>query len=153
MAVSGKMPKTSGWKPIPPNAMSKSSFHHFADLVLLTHVMFVAFVVLGLILILCGGFAKWRWIRNPWFRVTHLAAIGLVVVESWLGVKCPLTTLEDQLRERAGEDVYAGAFIAHWLQTILFYEAPKWVFTLAYTLSGLAVVASWIFFRPRPFRS
>lgn len=81
-------------------------FRTLADIVLIAHVAFVAFVVLGLLLILYGGCRNWRWIRNPWFRVLHLVAIGLVVIQSWLGIICPLTTLEVALRERAGQVTY-----------------------------------------------
>ena len=124
-----------------------------ADLVLVAHVAFVVFVVFGLLLILCGGVMGWRWVRNPWFRVAHLAAIGLVVLQAWLGIVCPLTTLERHLREAAGDAIYSETFIAHWLHRVLFFQAPMWAFTVCYTLFGLAVVMSWIQFRPRPFGS
>lgn len=123
-----------------------------ADMVLVTHIAFVCFVVLGLILILCGGFLGWRWVLNPWFRMLHLAGIGLVVLQAWLGVICPLTTLERYLRESAGDQTYSGSFVSHWLHNLLFYQAPMWAFTVCYTLFGLAVVVSWVKFRPRPFR-
>ncbi len=128
-------------------------YHALADLVLIAHVAFVVVVVAGLGLISIGGFRSWNWIRNPWFRVLHLAGIGLVVVQAWLGVTCPLTTLEMHLRERAGEATYGGGFIAHWLQSLLYYEAPAWVFIAGYSLFGLAVVGSWWRFPPRRFRS
>lgn len=132
--------------------MHADLYRALADLVLVTHVAFVAFVVLGLILILCGGFLGWRWILNPWFRAAHLAAIGLVVLQAWLGIICPLTILEKFLREAAGETTYSESFVAHWLHRVLFLEAPMWAFTVCYTLFGLAVVVSWIRFRPRPFQ-
>ena len=124
-----------------------------ADLLLFAHVSFVAFVVFGLLLIFSGRLLKWTWVRNPWFRVAHLAAIGIVVLQSWFGVICPLTTWEMALRERAGDIAYSGSFIAHWLQAILYYEAPAWVFTVGYTLFGAVVVASWYWVRPRPFKA
>lgn len=123
-----------------------------ADAILIAHAAFVAFVVVGLILILAGGWRGWRWIRHPWFRIAHLAAIALVVLQAWLGVICPLTTLESYFRQRAGEPAYEGSFIEHWLGELIFYEAPAWVFTLVYTGFGLLVVLSWIFVRPRPVR-
>jgi len=124
-----------------------------ADLVLLTHVAFVAFVVIGLLVIVGGGFRGWRWVRNPWFRSLHLGAIALVVGQAWLGVICPLTTLEMALRARAGDQTYGGTFIAHWLQQLLYYQAPPWVFLACYTGFGLVVAGTWIGFRPRPFRT
>jgi hypothetical protein len=66
------------------------------------HSLFVCFVVLGLILIVAGGLRGWQWVRNPWFRLGHLQAIGIVVLQAWLGIWCPLTLLEMSLREKAG---------------------------------------------------
>ncbi|MGH8119146.1 MAG: DUF2784 domain-containing protein, partial [Gammaproteobacteria bacterium] len=92
-----------------------------------------------------------EWVRNPWFRVAHLLAIGVVVSQAWLGVLCPLTTLEMALRDRAGGAVYPGSFIAHWVEFLLYYRAPAWVFTLCYSVFGVLVAASWLAVRPRPF--
>ena len=115
------------------------------------HALFVAFVVFGLVAILLGKLRSWSWVRNPYFRVAHLAAIAVVVVQSWFGIVCPLTTWEMALRERAGDAVYTGAFIAHWLESVLYYRAPPWVFAAAYTIFGILVVISWFWVRPRPF--
>lgn len=122
-----------------------------ADLILFTHVLFVVFVVFGLVLILLGKPLNWAWIRNPWFRTIHLAAIGVVVLQSWLGMICPLTIWEMSLREQAGDAVYAGSFIANWLEKLLYYQAPAWVFVVCYTIFGALVVASWFWVKPRPF--
>ena len=126
-------------------------YRALADMVLLLHFTFVAFVVGGLLLILIGGFRGWRWIRNPWFRAAHLLGIAVVVVQAWFGVICPLTTLEMNLRARAGDEAYHGTFVAHWLRKMLFHEAPLWAFAVCYTIFGLAVIGSWWKFRPRPF--
>ena len=123
-----------------------------ADLILFVHVAFVVFVIVGLLLIFAGKITKWDWVRNPWFRIAHLAAIGIVVLQAWLGQICPLTIWEMSLRERAGDATYEGSFIAHWLQTLLYYDAPAWVFTVAYTAFGLVVVFSWFWVKPRSFR-
>jgi multisubunit Na+/H+ antiporter MnhB subunit len=131
-----------------------NSFYRFAaDLVLYLHVTFVAFVIGALVLIFVGRFAGWPWIRNGWFRLVHLIAIGIVVLQAWLGVICPLTTLEMWLRTKAGDAVYPGAFVAHWVQRILYYDAPAWVFALLYTAFGALVVASWIWIRPQRIRT
>ena len=122
-----------------------------ADLVLLLHVLLVAFVVFGLLLILTGKVGVWVWVRNPWFRVMHLLAIGVVVVQSWFGALCPLTEFEMALRSHAGDTVYAGTFISHWLDTILYYQAPAWVFVVCYTAFGLVVIGSWFWVKPRSF--
>lgn len=126
-------------------------YHLAADAILLIHLLFVAFVVIGLLLIFLGKRCGWSWVRNPWFRLTHVAAIGAVTVQSWLGVMCPLTKWEKTLRLHAGEVVYTGSFISHLVETILYYNAPLWVFTVCYTLFGALVAASWLWVRPRPF--
>lgn len=122
-----------------------------ADAILFVHVAFVAFVVFGLIFILVGKQCSWAWVRNPWFRYAHIASIGVVVLQSWLGAICPLTNWEMALREKAGDAIYSGAFIAHWLESILYYRAPEWIFIVTYTLFGLLVAASWYWVRPRRF--
>ena len=122
-----------------------------ADMILLLHVFFVAFVVIGLVLIFVGKFRFWSWIRNPWFRIIHLAAITVVVVQSWLGLICPLTTIEMALRSRAGDTVYSGSFLSHWLESILYYQVPPWIFVVCYMAFGAVVVASWFWIRPRRF--
>lgn len=123
-----------------------------ADAILLLHVLFVGFVIAGLILTFIGKFRRWAWVRNPWFRLTHLVAIGVVAVQAWLGVICPLTTFEMALRARAGEAIYAGSFISHWLAKLLYYHAPPWAFTLAYTVFASVVAVSWFWVRPRRFK-
>ena len=121
----------------------------FADWVLSLHVAIVAFIVVGLVLVIVGNLRAWRWVNALWLRLAHLAAIAAVVAEAWLGVVCPLTSLEMWLRAKARAATYTGSFIEHWLQRILYYEASAWVFTLVYSLFGLVVIATWWYFPPR----
>lgn len=130
---------------------SSTIFLLSADAILLLHVLFVAFIVIGLMLIFVGKARTWRWIRNPWFRLIHLVAVAVVVIQSWFGVICPLTTIEMALRSRAADTVYSGTFISHWLENLLYYQLHPWVFVLCYTLFGVAVGASWYWIRPRGF--
>jgi hypothetical protein len=119
-----------------------------ADVVLATHFAIVVFVVGGLVLVVVGNLKGWGFVNGWWFRGAHLAAIAVVVAQAWFGIVCPLTTLESWLRVQAGDAAYETSFIEHWLTRILFYEAPAWVFTAAYTSFGLAVVAAWWRFPP-----
>ena len=118
-------------------------YQFLADAVLALHVGVVLFVVGGLFAILAGNRWHWPWVNRLWFRLAHLAAIAIVVVQAWLGRLCPLTTLESWLRVQAGAAAYGQSFIEHWLQKILYYEAPPWVFTVAYTAFGALVLLAW----------
>ena len=122
-----------------------------ADALLLLHALFVLFVVVGLVLIVLGGVCHWPWVRNPWFRLAHLGAIVFVVLQSWAGRICPLTSWEMALRSRAGQEVYQGSFVSYWVGRLLYYDAPLWVFALCYTAFAALVVACWWWVRPQPF--
>ncbi len=130
---------------------SSTLFLMAADFVLVVHLLFVCFVVVGLVLILAGKVWRWAWVLNPWFRLVHLLAIAVVVIQSWIGLICPLTTIEMALRSRAGDATYTGSFVSHWLERLLYYQAPSWVFAVCYTAFGIAVFASWFLMRPRSF--
>jgi hypothetical protein len=115
-----------------------------ADVVLLVHALFVVFVVGGLALIWIGALCGWRIVRNFPFRVLHLAAILLVCAEALIGVACPLTAWEDQLRGGPEQ----SDFVARWLHRILYYDFPGWVFLTLYLLFALAVAGSFVLIRP-----
>jgi len=114
-----------------------------ADIVRLVHFGIVAFNVGGLVAIVLGNRLGWRWVNDWRLRIAHLVAIGYVVVQAWLGEICPLTTVESWLRAKAGDAGYETSFIEHWLRRLIFYDAPPWSFTAAYTLFGLLVLAAW----------
>lgn len=120
-----------------------------ADAVLLLHFGIVLFVVCGLPIILVGNKFGWSWVNSLWWRLAHLAAIGVVILQAWLGQYCALTEIESTLRQQAGQAGYESSFIEHWLQGVLFYQAPMWVFAIAYTSFGLLVAWAWWHFPPR----
>ena len=109
----------------------------------------VLFVVGGLATIVAGNLRGWRWVNGWWFRLAHVVAIAVVAVQAWLGRYCPLTILESWLRERGGEPGYDRSFVQAWVQRVMYYEAPLWVFAILYTGFGLLVVAAWWRWPPR----
>jgi hypothetical protein len=123
--------------------MQPADWRALADAVLLLHGALVVFVVGGLLLIVVGNLRGWSWVNGAWLRLAHLAAILVVVAESWFGVVCPLTALEQAARARAGEAGYGGGFVEHWVQRLIYYDLPGWVFVLGYSLFALAVLAAW----------
>ena len=122
-----------------------------ADAVLLVHFAVVLFVVGGLVLVVVGNLRHWHWVNLRWFRLTHIVAIGVVIAQSWLGELCPLTTLESWLRQQVGGPGYKTSFVEHWVQRVLYFQAPFWLFTSLYTSFGLLVLAAWWYFPPREY--
>ena len=116
-----------------------------ADFILVIHFLFVLFVVGGLAAIWIGAACGWRWVRNSWFRIAHLAAISYVAAEAVLGVVCPLTEWEDALRATHAET----SFVARWTRRVLFYNFPEWAFTVAYLIFALAVALTLWLVPPR----
>lgn len=109
-----------------------------ADVILVVHFGIVLFIVGGLIAVWIGAGLGWRWIRNPWFRYLHIGAIAFVAGEALLGIACPLTVWEDLARG----GVRAESFVGRWVRRVVFYEAPEWVFTVAYVAWTLATLAT-----------
>ena len=124
-----------------------------ADVVVAAHFAYVGFVLLGQAAVLLGAACRWGWIRNPWFRWTHLGMIVIVAVEAIFELTCPLTTWERQLRILAGQTVGEGSFIGRLLHDIIFYDGPAWVFTAAYIGFALLVLGTAWFVPPRPMRT
>jgi hypothetical protein len=62
-------------------------------------------------------------VRNFWFRTTHLLAIGIVVFEEAVVMRCPLTVWEEQPRVKASRPVTGGTFVGRILHSILCYDA------------------------------
>ena len=91
---------------------------------------------------------RWQWARNFWFRVANLLAIGLVAVNAWLGKICPLTIWENEMREAAGSDAYPGTFVGYYLQKVIYYDFPIWVFAIVYTVFVALVLVTWIIWPP-----
>ena len=121
-----------------------------ADLLVLVHLLLVCFVVGGQVAIVVGAVRKWSWIRNPVFRVGHVLTIVLIAANATAGILCPLTEWEYALRDRAGQVVETDiSFMGRLVRGVLFYELPTWVFTLAYVLFALVVIATLIFVPPR----
>jgi len=101
-----------------------------ADAVVVLHVAFVAFVVLG-------GFLVLRWPRVAWLHVPAAAYGFLVEAAGWI---CPLTPLEVGLRRAAGEAGYEGGFVEHHLIPLV-YPSP-FPRSLAWTLAGVVVAVN-----------
>jgi hypothetical protein len=120
-----------------------------ADGVAVVHAAYVAFVAFGFALIAAGLAMHWEWVRAFWFRVVHPSAIVFVCAESLMGSACPLTTLEGRLLAIGGEASYSRDFAGYWVDRLIYYDFPTWVFMVAYTVFGMSVAIVFILAPPR----
>jgi hypothetical protein len=116
-----------------------------ADAILVVHFGIVLFIVGGLVAVWIGAAADWRWIANPWFRYPSPGRDRVRGGEALIGMACPLTVWEDALRGGARVD----SFVGRWVRALLFYQAPEWVFTLAYVAWAAATLLTLRFVPPR----
>ena len=121
-----------------------------ADAVLLLHVGYAAFVIGGLLVVPLGGWLDWHWVRARRFRLAHMLCTASVAVEALIGVVCPLTSFEHALLVASGAAGYERSFVSQLLYRLLYYDAPVWVFTVAYTILTLIVVVFYHYLPPLP---
>lgn len=110
-----------------------------ADFVLLVHLAFVLFVVLG-------GIAVWRAPKLAWLHLPAAAWGALIEFKGWI---CPLTPWEQSLRRLAGEEGYSGGFVEHYLLPLIY---PEGLTRDDQILLGLLVLAINIIFYALIFR-
>ena len=120
-----------------------------ADIIVAIHFLYVLFAVGGQAFILVGAVCKWSAIRRPSFRISHLAACALVALEAATGIDCPLTAWEYDLRQLAGQEVERNlSFVARLVRPLIFYDFPRWVFTVVHIAFGLLVVSTFVLILP-----
>lgn len=110
-----------------------------ADAVVLFHLAFVAFAV-------AGGLLAFRW---RWMPLLHLPVLAWAAFVEFTGRICPLTPLENRLREYSGVDGYAGGFIEHYLLPVLYPAAltRELQWTLGAGLLAFNLVVYWLLCR------
>jgi len=130
--------------------MSEATFYTLsADIVLVVHFAIVAFVIFGLVAVWLGFFLRWHWVRNIYFRATHLVIMAIVTTQALLDVACPLTTWENKLRFASdGGNTYEGSFLEHWIHKVLFPDFSSGAFTVAYCVFFFLVALSFVVVRP-----
>ena len=119
-----------------------------ADFIVAFHTLFVGFVVVGQALILIGLVCRWKWVRNPWFRVIHRLCIGVVAAEATCGVICPLTLWERDLRALSGQTVN-DSVVGWFFNSILFFNMPREFFTWIHISFGALVLGTFLIGMPR----
>ena len=121
--------------------MSNAALLFWADVVLAVHFLIAAFNALSLPVIWIGAAARLTFVRNPWFRWSHVALMGFVLAETLAGRLCPLTEWEATLRRAAGQGGDDGTFVGHWLGRLLFLNLdPVWFIAGYAVFFGLIVL-------------
>lgn len=121
-----------------------------ADLIVAVHFLYVMFAVGGQVIIMVGWVCRWQFIKQSTFRISHLIAVAFVALEAVMGIICPLTEWEYNLRQVAGQSVNRDlSFIARLVHTIIFYDFPPWIFTFIHVSFGVLVILTFIFIPPK----
>ncbi|MDB5463017.1 MAG: hypothetical protein JWP23_1406 [Phenylobacterium sp.] len=109
------------------------------QLVLGVHLLVIAFNVLGLIAISLGAALNWRWVRIRWWRLLHVASWAVVALQAVLGRACFLTLWQDRLTGASGEP----PLIMRWVNGLIYWPLPIWVFGAMYVVLFALVIALW----------
>ena len=123
-------------------------YSFLADVIVAIHLVYACFVLLGFLAIVIGIPCGWIWVKNFRFRIIHLVCTIIVPLESLIKITCPLTTLENLFLRASGADGYNRSFIGNFINEILFYEAPEWVFIIIYVALATLVVLYFILYPP-----
>lgn len=109
------------------------------QIVLAAHVAVIAFNIAGLALIPLGVWRGWRWVRVRWLRALHLASLTVVALQAMAGRACFLTDWQDALTGAGAHD----PLIMRWVNRLVYWPLPAWVFAAAYLAVFAYVLALW----------
>lgn len=108
-----------------------------ADAVLALHLLVIGFNVFGLVVIPLGAWLGWRFVRVAWWRVLHVAALAVVAGQALAGRACFLTLWQDALAGRPGHPL---PLLMRWVNRVIFWPLPLWVFAALYVLVWVYVL-------------
>ena len=120
-------------------------FFYIADFILIVHVLLIIFIVSFFFLIPIGYKLNWSFIKNRKIRYIHIILMLIVTLETFFGITCPLTYLENFFSKKTGNDT----FIFYWISKIIYWDLPSSFFLLLYiTCLGWTVII-WKLFPPK----
>lgn len=132
-----------------PLAAPNKSLSRAADLIAVTHLGFVAFVVWTEALVLLGAALGWEWVRDPLLRCAHLGLVGYVGIQDVFGRVCPLTIWENRLRERAGQTRSTRSFIGKVVHNLLMCDLDERTLRRTRLTFALVVLVTFVAVFPR----
>jgi len=113
-----------------------------ANAILTVHLAVIAFNVAGLIVIPLGAWLGWRIVRIGWLRLLHLGLLAVVAAQALAGRACILTIWQNEL---TGNRQMPEPMVMQWVDRVIYWNLPVWVFALIYSLAFLYVVALVVF--------
>ena len=116
-----------------------------ALLILGVHLAIIAFNIAGCVLVPIGAWRGWRWVRAFGWRFAHVLSLAVVALQALLGRACFLTVWQGDAAGHATPQ----PLIAGWINRLIYWPLPLWVFAVAYVVVFAYVVALWIRVRPR----
>ena len=120
-----------------------------AEATLVVHFGIVLFNVFGLVAIPIGAWRGWRFVRVLWWRALHLAILGIVALQAVLQRACFLTLWQSDLLDAAGQQAARTPLLARWIDRLLFWPLPAWVFAALYLAICLYTLALWFLVPPQ----
>lgn len=113
-----------------------------AQVILGLHVLVVAFNLFGLIAVPLGAWRKWGFVRIYWWRLVHLLLMAAVAVQALAGRACILTIWQAALEGDANAAA-APPLVQGWIEDLLYWDFPLWVFAAGYAALLLYCFALW----------
>lgn len=114
------------------------------QLVLAVHIAVIVFNVAGLVVIPLGAARGWRFVRRRGLRLLHLGSLAVVAAQAALGRACFLTDWQAALTGEGAHD----PLIMRWINGLIYWPLPMWVFSTMYLAVLAYVVALWWWVRP-----
>ena len=116
-----------------------------ADIVLILHFFIVIFITVGFFLIPIGYYYDWNWIKSLKLRLFHCALMFLVTFETLVGITCPLTSIENNLRGMSN----SKSFISFWIEKIIYWDFPTKFFIFLYFIFLGWTLLMWKIYPPK----
>jgi hypothetical protein len=113
-----------------------------ANAILAVHLAVIVFNVAGLIVIPLGAWLGWRIVRVGWLRLFHLALLAVVAAQALAGHACILTIWQNEL---TGNRQMPEPMVMRWVDRVIYWNLPIWVFAMIYSFVFLYVVALSVF--------
>lgn len=123
--------------------MTPRLLSELATSILVFHLGVIAFNVFGLVAVPVGAWLGWAWVRGFWWRLAHLAILAVVALQALLDRICFLTIWQSDLLREAGESAVSRPLIARWIDRMIYWPLPLWVFVVFYILVWLYALALW----------